>query len=73
MVEYREILSSQMGLADSSTRLMKEMTEMTSFGAGVGIDFATYYIIENYTTEAEKKRLGLETYQIDTAATDDAG
>jgi len=52
---------------------MKETTEVTSLGAGVGIDFATYYIAKHYTAETGKKRLGPETYQIDMAATDDIG
>lgn len=73
MVEYREISANQMGLPDSATGLMKETTELTSLGAGVGIDFATYYIVENYTTDTEKKRSGPKTYQIFAAATDSTG
>ena len=71
MVEYKESLANQMGLPDSTTGLMKETTEVTSLG--VGVDFATYYIVEHYTAETEKKRSGLKTYQIVVAATDDAG
>ena len=53
--------------------LMKEMTVVTSLETEVGIDFATYYIVEHYTVEAKKKKLGLETYQIVLTATDGAG
>jgi len=73
MVEYRENSANQRGLPDSATGLMKGTTEVTSLGAGVGIDFATYYIVEHYTTETEKKRSGLKTYQIVVASTDGAG
>ena len=73
MLEYRENLANQMGLPDAAMALMKETTEVTSLGAGVGVDFATYYIVEHYTAEAEKKKLGLKTYQIVAAATDGAG
>jgi len=73
MVEYRENSANQMSLPDSATGLMKETTEVTSLGMGVRIDFATYYIVEHYTAEAEKKKLGLETYQIFAATTDGAG
>ena len=73
MVEYRESSANQMGLPDSAMGLMKETTEVTSLGTGVGIDFATYYVVEHYTAETENKKLGLETYQIVVAATDGAG
>jgi len=62
MVEYRESSANQMGLSDSATGLMKETIEVTSLGARVRIDLATYYIVDNYTVDAEKKKLGLETY-----------
>jgi len=52
---------------------MKEMTLVTNLETEVGIDFATYYIIEHYTAKTEKKRLGPKTYQIVAAATDGAG
>ena len=73
MAKYKESSANQMGLADSSMDLMKETTEVTSLGAEVGIDFSTYYIAKHYTVELEKKRLGLETYQIDAVATDHTG
>jgi len=73
MVEYRESSANQMGLVDSATGLMKETIKVTSLGARVGIDFATYYVVEHYTAETEKKRLGLESYQIDATTTDGAG
>ena len=73
MVEYKENSSNQIGLPDSATGLKKEMMVVTSLKMGVGIDFATYYIVEHYVVEAEKKRLGLETYQIVLAATGGAG
>ena len=44
-----------------------------SLETGIGIDFATYYIVEHYIMGAEKKKLGLKTYQIVSAAIDDAG
>ena len=46
---------------------------VTSLKMGVGTDFATYYIVEHYIVEAKKKKLGLETYQIVSAATGGAG
>ena len=73
MVERRENSANQIGLSDSSTDLEKERTVVTSLKMGVEIDFATYYIVEHYTVEAEKKKLGLETYQIVSAATGSAG
>ena len=39
----------------------------------MGVDFATYYIVEHYTVGTEKKKLGLKTYQTVVAATDGAG
>ena len=73
MVGCKEDSASQIGLPDSATSLRKETTMVTSLEMGVGIDFATYYTIEHYTAKAEKKNLGLETYQIVAAATDGAG
>ena len=73
MVEFRGNLANQIGLPDSATGLKKETTVVTNLKMGVGTDFSTYYIVENYTMEAEKKKLGLETYQIVSAATDGAG
>ena len=72
MVEYKEDSANQIGLPDSAMGLKKETTVVTSLKMGVGSDFATYYIIEHYTLEAEKKKLGLETYQIVSAATGNA-
>ena len=46
---------------------------VTSLEMEVGIDFATYYIVEHYIIGAEKKKLGLKTYHIVSAATDAAG
>jgi len=62
MVEYRESSNNRMGFPDSAMGLMKETTEVTSLGVGVGIDISTYYIVEHYTTENEMKRSGLKTY-----------
>ena len=73
MVEYRENSASQMGLPNSTRGLMKETTEETNLGVGVGVDFATYYIVKHYIVETEKKRSSLKTYQIVAAATDGAG
>jgi len=70
--EYKENLANQIGLPDSAMGLKKEMTVVASLETGVGIDFATYYIVEHYIVEAEKKKLGLETYQIVSVATDGA-
>ena len=73
MVECKGNSANQIGLPDSATGLKKEMTVVTSLETRVGIDFATYYIVEHYTVGAEKKKLGLETYQIVSAATGGAG
>ena len=73
MVECKENSANQIGLFDSAIGLKKETIVVTSLKMGVEIDFSTYYIVEHYTVEAEKKRLGLETYQIVSAATGDAG
>ena len=73
MVQYRENSANQMGLPDSATASMKEMTEVTSLGVGVGIEFATYYVVQHYTTETKKKRSNPKTYQIVVAATDGVG
>ena len=64
MVECKENSANQIGLSDSAMGLKKEMIVVTSLKMGVEIGFATYHIIEHYIVEAEKKRLGLETYQI---------
>ena len=61
-------MANQIGLYDSAMDLKKETIVVTSLKMGVEIDFATYYIVE-----VEKKRLGLETYQMVSAATGDAG
>ena len=73
MVEYKENSANQVDFPNSATGLKKETTVVTSLETGVGIDFATYYIVEHYTVEAEKKNLGLETYQIVSATTNGAG
>ena len=73
MAECKGNSTNQIGLPDSATGLKKETTVVTSLKMGVGADFATCYIVENYTVEAEKKKLGLETYQIVSAATDGVG
>ena len=72
MVGYKEDSANQIGLPDSATSLRKETTAVTSLETGIGIDSATYYIVEHFTAEAEKKKLGLETYQIVSVATDGA-
>lgn len=61
---YREDSANQIGLLDSATGLMKEMTVVTSLEMGVGIDFATYYIVEHYIAKTEENRLGPKTYQL---------
>ena len=68
MVGHREDSTNWIGLLDSATGLMKEMTVVINLGRG--IYFATYYIIEHDIVEAEKKKLGLKTYQIVAAAID---
>ena len=73
MVKCKENSANQIGLSDSAMGLKKETIVVTSLKMGVEIDFSTYYIVEHYTVEAEKKRLGLETYQMVSAATGDAG
>ena len=73
MVECKGNSANQIGLPDSATGLRKETTEVTSLETGIGIDSATYYIVKHYTAESEKKKLGLETYQIVSAATDGIG
>ena len=64
MVECKGNMANQIGLLDSATGLKKETTMVTSLKMGVGTDFATYYIVEHYIVEAEKKKLGLKTYLI---------
>ena len=73
MVECKGNSANQIGLPDSATGLKKETIVMTSLKMGVGTDFATYYIVEHYIVEAQKKRLGLKTYQIVLATTGGAG
>lgn len=73
MVGYKDGSANQIGLPDSTMGLRKETTVVTSLDMVAGIDFSTYYTVEHYTVETEKKKLGLETYQIVTAATDGAG
>jgi len=73
MVECKENSANQIGLPDSATSLKKERTVGTSLKMGVGTDFATYYIVEHYIVEAEKKKLGQETYPIVSAATGGVG
>ena len=73
MVECKENSANRIGLSDSAMGLKKETIMVTSLKMGVEIDFATYYIVEHYTVEVEKKRLSLETYQIVSASTGDAG
>ena len=73
MVGYKEDSANQIGLRDSATGLRKETAVVTSLEMGIGIDSTTYYIVEHYTVKAEKKKLGLETYQIVSAATDGVG
>ena len=73
MVGYKEDSANQIDLPDSATGLRKETTVVTSLETEVGIEFATYYIVEHYIVEAEKKKLGLKTYHIVSAATDSAG
>ena len=67
MVGCKENSANQIGLADSSMDLEKEMVVMTSSEMGVEIDFATYYIVE-----AEKKKSGLKTYLIALVSIGDA-
>ncbi len=73
MVGYKEDSANQIGLPDSATGLRKETIVVTSLEMGVEIDFATYYTVEHYTAEAEKKKLGLETCHIVAAITCGAG
>ncbi len=73
MVGYKEDSANQIGLPDSAMGLRKETTMVTSFEMGVGIEFSTYYTVEHYTTEAKKKKLVLETYQIVAAAINGVG
>ena len=73
MVECKGNSANQIGLPDSATGLKKETTVVTSLKMRIGIDFATYYIVEHYIVEAEKKKLSLETYQIVSATTGGAG
>ena len=73
MVGRKENSANQIGLADSSMDLEKEMVVMTSSEMGVEIGFATYYIAESYTVEAKKKNLGLKTYPIALVAIGNAG
>lgn len=69
MVECKGNLANQIGLPNSATGLKKETTVVTSLETEVGIDFATYYIVGHYIVGAEKKKLGLKTYQIVSATT----
>ena len=62
MVGYKEDSANEIGLPNLATGLRKETTVVTSLETVVEIGFATYYIVEHYTAEAEKKKLGLETY-----------
>lgn len=71
MVGHRENSANQIGLPDSATGLMKEMIVVTNLE--MGVDFATYYIVEHYTVETEKKKLGPKTYQTVATAIDDTG
>ena len=73
MVECKGNSANQIGLPDLAMGLRKETTMVTSFKIVVETDFATYYIVEHYTMETEKKRLGLKAYQIVLAATGGAG
>ena len=73
IVEYKENLANWIGMPESATGLKKETTVVTSLKMGVGTEFSTYYIVEHYIVEAEKKKLGLETYQIVSATTGGAG
>ena len=73
MVECKGNSANQIGLFDSAMDLKKETIVVTSLKMGVEIDFSTYHIVEHYTVGVEKKRLILETYQIVSAATGDAG
>ena len=70
MVGHMENSANWIGLLDSATGLMKEMTLVTNLERGVEVDFATYYIVEHYTVETEKKKLGPKTYQTVATATD---
>jgi len=70
MVGHRENSANWIGLLDSAMGLMKEMTVVTNLGRGVEVDFATSYIVEHYTVEVEKKKLGPKTYQTVVVATD---
>lgn len=72
MVECKGNSASQIGLSNSATGLGKETAVVTSLKMGVEIDFSTYYIVGHYTVEAEKKKLGLETYQIVSTVVGDA-
>lgn len=73
MVECKGNSANQIGLPDLATGLKKETTVVTSLKMGVGTNFSTCYIVEHYTVEAEKKKLGLETYHIVSAATGGVG
>ena len=73
MVECKGNLANLIGLFDSAMDLKKETIVVTSLKMGVEIDFSTYHIVEYYTVGVEKKRSSLETYQIVSAATGDAG
>ena len=71
MVGYRENLANWVGLLYSAMEMMKGMNVVTNSGREV--DFATlYYIVEHDIVEVEKKKLGLKTYLIVTAAIDGA-
>ena len=73
MVECKGNSDNQIGLPDSAMGLKKETTVVTSLETEVGIDFATYYIVEHYIVGAEKMMVGLKTYQIALVAIGDAG
>jgi len=72
MVECKKNSANQISLPNSATGLKKQTTVVTNSKMGVGTDFSTYYIVEHYTVEAKKKKLGLETYQIILASTSGA-
>ena len=47
MVGHRENSANWIGLLDSATGLMKEMTMVTNSEREVEVDFSTYYIVEH--------------------------
>jgi len=70
MVGGKGSLANQIG---SSMDSEKETFEVTNSKMEVETGFATYYVAEHCTAEAEKKRWGLKTYRIALAAIGDAG